>query len=522
MKKRFLQITVIAACSMGSILAYGQKEQQSVLFENYKKNKAQSVLPDFSYAGYKNGEKPIPDGKGYKVFNVTDFGAIPDDTISDREAIQTAIRMANMHGSGIVFFPKGRFLVNEENDIPKSIVSKGSKIIFRGSGSGSGGTELYMKNSLPPANPQQMWTCPPMFLFTSGGADKKIGDVVKDAKIGTFDIRLNTTGTLAPGDWIVLRMLNNDPALINAELAPHAADTSWTYLVKKGVDIKVYYQVKEVANGFVTLTSPLSYDIDSRYKWEVFQFAHAEEVGIENIAFVGNWKDKFVHHRSWKDDSGFTLFNLSRCTDSWIKDCRFTDCSVAAVILQSANVTVLNCSVTGNGGHEAVCSNGSTNVLMANLKDEASQWHSFGSSHGAMNTVIWHCTYPATTCFESHASQPRNTLLDNVTGGLMQNRGGGAIENMPNHMKGLVLWNYIQTNEPVKEFEFWPSGYLYWKIPNPVIAGFQGKGTTFKKEQAGYIESMDQPVAPYSLYEAQLQLRLKKLPDWIQSLKNNL
>jgi hypothetical protein len=81
----------------------------------------------------------------------------------------------------------------------------------------------------------------------------------------------------------------------------------------------------------------------------------------------------------------------------------------------------------GNSGHEAITSNGSTNVLIAKCVDEASQWHSFGTSHGSMNTVILKCIYPATTCFKSHASQPRNTLLDGVEGSLMKNCAGGAM-----------------------------------------------------------------------------------------------
>jgi hypothetical protein len=289
--------------------------------------------------------------------------------------------------------------------------------------------------------------------------------------------------------------------------------------MNKGVDVKLYYQIKKIDKGVITLQAPIAYNIDPKYQWEVLKFAHSQEVGIEDIAFAGSWKEKFVHHRSCMDDSGWTLFRFSRCVNSWITNCRFTDCSVGAIIMQSANISVVNCTVTGNGGHEAITSNNATNILFAKLRDEASMWHSFGSSHGATNTVIWRCVYPSTTCFESHSSQPRNTLLDLVQGGMMQNRGGGAVENMPNHMEGLVMWNYQQTNDAVKDFEFWPLGYQYWKIPNPVIVGYESKGTTFKKEQVGYLESLGQFVQPNSLYEGQLQLRLKKLPHWLNALK---
>jgi hypothetical protein len=499
---------MITGCSVATKVQ-NDDSNSSKLFEQYKNDKGNSILPDFSYVGYHNGNKPIPNNLNYKVFNVTDFGAIPNDAISDKVAIQKAIDAANKNGSGIVFFPKGKFLVNQPGDGNSSITSKGSNIIFRGSGSGVGGTELYMKNNLPPKNPEQMWTVPPLFIFTSGGKDQKIGTVNASAKKGDFTLKLSSATKLKKGDWILLKMLNNDPALIEKELAPHHADASWTSLVKDGVDFKIYYQVAKVDGNTIELEAPIPCDVDPKYNWEVFSFANSEEVGIENIAFTGNWKDKFVHHRSWMDDSGYTIFKFSRCTNSWMKDCIFTDCNVAATISQSANITITDCKVKGNAGHEAISNTGGTNIMMKNLVDEASMWHSFGSSHGAMNTVILNCTYPATTCFEAHASQPRNTLLDNVTGGLMQNRGGGAIENMPNHMSGLVLWNYKQTNEAKKDFEFWHSTSPWWKIPNPVIVGFTSSGTTFVENQLGSLESLNKPVTPASLYEAQLKSRMK-------------
>ena len=515
-KQQFSTLNVVILLMIiGSVSA----QNDSKIFESYKKDR--TILPDFSYVGYQYGEKEIPSINNYKIFDVTTFGAKPNDDISDKIAIQKAIDAANKYGSGIVFFPKGRFLVNEDGDAANSITSKKSTLIFRGSGSGIGGTELYMKNALPPANPAKMWTVPPLFIFSSGGSDKKIGTVTATAAVGDFNLELNTTEGLKTGDWIVLKLLNNDKNLIESELKNQKVEPAWTYLVEKGIDVKVYYQIKSIKKNTLTLVAPISYTIDPKYNWDVSKFANSQEVGIEDIAFVGNWTEKFVHHRSWKDDSGYTMLRISKTTNSWMKNCRFTDCSVASIVTQSANVSVLNCVIDGNAGHEAICSNGSTNVLIANCVDKASQWHSFGSSHGAMNTVILNCTYPETTCFESHASQPRNTLLDVVTGGLLNGRGGGAMENMPNHMQGLVMWNYTQTNEPIKDFEFWPDPkvFKWWKIPMPVVVGFTSKGTTFKAEQLGQSESIGKAVEPASLYLAQLKLRLNNLPKWVKVIQ---
>ena len=88
-------------------------------------------------------------------------------------------------------------------------------------------------------------------------------------------------------------------------------------------------------------------------------------------------------------------------------------------------------------------------------------------------------------------------------------------------MQGLVMWNYKQTNAAEKDFEFWPDSRKnkWWKIPNPVVVGYSSSGTTFKEDNLGQAESLDKAVEPASLYEAQLKLRLKKLPTWFLELK---
>ena len=61
-------------------------------------------LHDFSYAGYRNSERSIPDLSDADVFTVTDYGADATGTSDSSAAIQAAIDAAALNGGGVIAF----------------------------------------------------------------------------------------------------------------------------------------------------------------------------------------------------------------------------------------------------------------------------------------------------------------------------------------------------------------------------------------------------------------------------------
>ncbi len=502
-----------------NIIVHAQTIKNSRLYSAYRYNKSSSILPDFSYVGYHHGDDSIPTVT-HNIYNVTTFGAVANDALSDRAAIEAAIAAAKANGSGIIFFPPGRFLVNETGDSDtQSITINGSNIVFRGSGSGPGGTELFMRRTMQPTDPSKMWSTKRLFEVrpstNSLTWNTNISTINTAANIGDFNITLANKGTLQVGDWILLTMNSTDPSLLQYEVGTHPLSSDWL-ITTQGVQLKIYHSIKSINGNTLTLNEPISYPINPTHNWTVFKTAVIQEIGFENIAFVGNWKDTFYHHRSWVDDSGWSILLMNNTFNSWIRNCRFTDVNIAAQISSGSNISVLNCEVTGNPGHEAIFNNGATNVLFSNVHDRASQEHSVGVARTSMNTVLHNVTYPPSTCFESHSSQPRNTLLDNVEGGIHFDRAGGASKDFPHHLSNLIFWNYKQTNTPYTNLEFWKNTNWDWRIPNPIIAGFIG-GSTFNSSHIRVgSESIGAFVYPKSLYEVQLNER-KSLAPWLNS-----
>ena len=348
--------------------------------------------------------------------------------------------------------------------------------------------------------------------------------VVADAGRGTREIRVADASRIKAGDWVVLGVLNNDPDLVRKELGGLEPEASWTSILEDGVEVNERHQVARVEADRVTFVEPLFVEVDAMHGWTLREFPHLSEVGFEGLAFEGGWNSEFVHHRSAIDDGGWSIVELSRVVNSWIRDCTFRNVSRPVSVSASAATTVLDVVIEGNSGHHAVSANGgSTGVLLAGIQDKAGMFHSVGVGGGSTTgTVVWRSSYPPHTSFESHASQPRATLFDNVSGGFFAGRAGGAIKNLPNHGQHLVLWNFRETDEGEEDFRFVAADSAFWRFVPPIVVGFHGAGTTFHPEQVSWVESLGTPVEPQSLFEAQLLLRLGAVPDWIVAARQEL
>ena len=94
-----------------------------------------SRLPDFSFAGYHAGEKPIPDVAVKS--SIKDFGAQGDGVADDTAAFQRALASVN---KGAIVIPAGRYRITGALTIQKP------GLVLRGAGEGQ--TTLYFDKSL--------------------------------------------------------------------------------------------------------------------------------------------------------------------------------------------------------------------------------------------------------------------------------------------------------------------------------------------------------------------------------------
>lgn len=509
---------VIGCLLVGTLLGCGKHEAEatktSQLWTQYVEARGsgmEPVLADFSFAGYHAGEVAIPN-VDWQVFDVTDFGAVADDGKSDKRAVMRAIAAAEANGSGIVFFPKGRFRLNETtDDSNQAIVIGGSNIVLRGSGAGEDGTDLYMDQYMDPVDPKKMWTCPYLIQFKGRGEEKQGAKLVKSARRETHIVEVDDASSFQAGDWVVLSMSDNSPETIAAVMAPYKADPTWKKLINEGYGVEEFHLIERIDGNAIRFKEPIHENVVVSQDWALSKIDPLQEVGVEHMTLSGNWQDAFVHHESAIHDGGWSMLSLSRCVNSWIRDCRFVDLNRPVVIKACSATTAQDILLQGNKGHNAISVINTSHSMVRRVNDTAGHHHAVGVAGKSVGNVFHRCAYREDTCYESHASQPRWTLFDNIEGGWMYGRWGGAVQSQPNHLEGLVFWNYknIGKGEP-GAFHFMRPDSEYGRIIMPYVIGFHGNPQEWVEAEIELLESNGSAVYPASIYEAQFEHRTQE------------
>ena len=171
-------------------------ESNCKVWNDFVAGNEDNVLLDYSYAGYNHGESAPLEASalGYKVYNVCDYGAVPNDGKSDREAFLKCVAAAigtpegkpgyeiskntniifnhKEKANAIVYFPEGEFILHTaEDDTPGAgslpvshcIQIRAGNFVLRGAGRDK--TSIIMQDQNYPSNPSVLYSSPLMLDF---------------------------------------------------------------------------------------------------------------------------------------------------------------------------------------------------------------------------------------------------------------------------------------------------------------------------------------------------------------------
>lgn len=514
-------------------------------------------LPDFSYAGYGFGLKPIPNLKG-KVLSVTEFGAAPDDGVDDSEAILDAMSAARkVKGPVTLRFPAGKFIVSEIINIDRG------NIVFQGAGRGASGTTLYFprplrmigdngkldelreylvkynkrqrepKKNLDVLFSEYSWTGGFIWTGKPGARPAPYLETLDKPEtaitVGAAGLRGETTLTVADaadlkaGQRIQLLWYNKqgeDGALILSLYGYTGKDVGshhWTFPNRPIVRQRT--MIKSIEGNVVTLADSLLHDVNESLPADVAAWDALENIGIEGFHFEFPQSPYYGHH----NELGYNAIYMTGAADSWIRDVTFTNADVGILSYDSANLTIRDVKSAGDRpAHYAVHMGNVHNVLAERIEVYNPAIHSF-----TFNTQSTRCVYKDSKVFsgavlDQHAGANHQNLFDNVTLHINPKReegipryalfnGSGAGYWQPGHGMYNTSWNL----KVIVEDGALPGETVQLKAtaegPEARIVGLSGnRKFELDYRPAPYIESMNKTVSQIpSLYDYQLNQRKK-------------
>lgn len=470
---------------------------------------------DFSGAGYMGGGVALPAVP--VVCTVAPSGG-SDDTAVIQSAINQVAALPLQGGfRGAVLLAPGTFVCGSTLYIPAS------GIVLRGSGSGPDGSTIKMYGTRhtaivtgagrgnwarrAPVDEEDL----PTQGESAGIGRSYIADAYVPSGSTTFTVA-NASG-FAAGDTIEIRrpvtatwvrFMGMDT------LVRGGRPQTW---IRAGTTIPIERQIASVSGNKITLQVPLSDSFDSRYLnppgTEVLKVrppARLTEIGIEHLHIES--PAQAVNHSQ-------ELYTAVRMNgqDCWMRDV-IIDETMNSVGLGGRRITLENVTVNRKAKHQGASKpaefapNGDQILLDHCAVNADNVWFAATGSGHSGPIVFLDCAFSGDGHIEGHMRWTTGMLLDNCSlpdGGIdFKNRG----EMGSGHGWGMawaVAWNCVAKAYVVQR----PPGANNWAIG--CTGGRELLARPFDSRPdlpEGTFDSYGKPVAPRSLYLAQLEERL--------------
>ena len=471
-------------------------------------------LIDYSYAGYKQGEEEIPDDFVLPaVFNVTNYGAVPDDGRSDTQAIRDTIDAARR--GGIVFFPPGQYDVLTSTDSSfDRITIQGSNIILRGSGAEGaikGGTTIKMHNDISNDRGWEVTLFRTRWLSGGGRSSTFVkGSFPKGTNY--FDVE-DVSGLNNPKFIAILADgLFGDSWDQQSSVSEDDMPSSFS-IKNDGVHIEEYHEVDRIEGNRIYVKTPILTHLNSSFKISARNLNTG--IGFEDLHIDGNMKEPYEHNVQ-NSRGGIQLWYTAH---SWIRRCRFSNTTTAIMFANNYCSSAISNVVDGNAAHYPVVCIRATYSFVGLFEDYTNNgmFHGMSVASFTVGSVFWRIGGTSMRGPDGHGEQPRYTLFDNYRS-VDHDRSSGTFRRLPHHLDGYVRWNNTANSSRTYDLWTWGEAGKRVVVTQGNLIGYKTLGGSLPRD--AYFEGFGTRVSPDSLYEAQLQRRLGTLPAWVDTAKD--
>jgi len=465
-----------------------------------------SRLPDFSYAGYHRGEKPLPTLE--PEVSVKDFGAVGDGKADDTKAFQRAFEEARGKVIGI---PAGRYVITD------FITIRHAGTCLKGAGTDQ--SVLYFPTPLNTIKPNwgatttgrktSNYSWSGGFLVIQGSQSRKqLAAVTAPAKRGNTALAVSQTDLFQVGMDIRLDMRDTKEQSLARYL--YAGDPARLDNLRDRARVSFQCRVTKVdaAGKRVEFDRPLRTEVRAEWRPRLYPAASSvEEVGVESIRF----EFPNTPYRGHFTEVGYNAMALSGCRNCWVRDVRITN-SDSGIFARSTNATLRDIVIDSQRpiersrqatGHHGVTLSGQDN-LFERFDFRTRFMHDITVTSGSAGNVAA-SGKGLNLCFDHHCYGPHANLFTDIDlgeGSRMFQSGGGA--HLGRHSAAWETFWCIRA----RRGQAWPRG---WGPELMNLVGVQTEHPSVLKEGGRWFEAIDpEALEPRNLYQAQLERRMRR------------
>jgi len=519
-------VVLSAALVFASSAALAQTHKSDLWGEAGERWTPDSRLPDFSYAGYHAGERPIPTPP--VKASVKEFGARGDGETDDTKALQDAI---DATAGGALEIPPGRYKIAGILEIRKS------NLVLRGAGPDA--TVLYFPKPL-----SELMENVPYFdgLLRIGGqrGGQQLARVVERAERGDRRLRLDSTTGIGPGQLVRLKMSNpadnslgrhlyGEQGALNAERRKWYSEVDpFQHLAGQpgaleerpsaGHIIDWVVPVQAIEGDSVILTRPLRHDIRRAWAPQIWSYhPTVQEVGVENLAIEF---PKAPYRGHWKE-AGYYAIYITDALNCWVRNVTITDADICMALRGAVHNTITGATLkadarvvehdkvdqaTGHYGF-AISGAGTQDNLVTNCDLQTSYVHNLQVANFTSGNVYSSITTMSGR-FDHHGAAPFDNLYTDIL--IRQRAGdlfkcGGNRKDEPSSGMHATFWNIRAAGSFPPMIPTLPDGKPKFPLMN--LVGLDAWQTD-QNADGIWIESWPgETTRPDNLHQAQLARR---------------
>ena len=417
MNRQLLKNLIFVLCLSSNLLFSQTWQSKLVGYQNgilsYTPDANGAVIPDFSYAGYKRSEVPIP-----TVPVVKTISPIAGDNTASIQAAIDAVGVLPMDNDGI----RGALLLNAGvYNVYGTLTIPYSGVVLRGVGNGDDtltNTVIYGRGNTPVQR---------SIIIAGGGNNSAWKDSVSGSrvnitsdivKVGDRKFTVSSASGYTVGDNIIIYHPCTETWLAAINYGGPDTSAGW------GVDdqpIVMNRRIMAITGNEITIDAPvyniLNKSLSQSYIYKYGRANIKTNIGVEKIKIDIETLGGVDENHAW------TAVTLNQVEDCWVSDCTMIHFGYAAVHTMTATrVTVQNCNaldpisiITGERRYNYCVYIASNMILFKDCVARSGRHHFVSNGHSYVSDiVVLNCkSLKINNSSEGHRRWSQGMLYDN-------------------------------------------------------------------------------------------------------------